>query len=49
MADANPAKEVVARFFETFSSGDVAAILDALDEHAVWWVSGADRGHVGQI
>jgi ketosteroid isomerase-like protein len=47
MADANPAKQVVARFFETFSSGDVAAILDALDDGAVWWVSGRIEGMSG--
>ncbi len=45
---ADSAKEVVTRFFETFSSGDVPAILDALDDGAVWWVW-ADRRHVGQL
>jgi ketosteroid isomerase-like protein len=45
MADA--AKQVVTRFFETFSAGDVPAILDALDDAAVWWVSGRIEGMSG--
>jgi ketosteroid isomerase-like protein len=45
MADA--ARQVVTRFFEIFSSGDVDAILDALDDDAVWWVSGRLAGMSG--
>lgn len=40
-------KAVVAKFFETFSSGNVGAILDALDDQAVWWVSGRLEGMSG--
>ena len=44
---ADTAKQVVARFFEIFSSGDVAAIVGALDDDAVWWVSGRLDGLSG--
>ena len=44
---ADTAKQVVARFFEIFSSGDVTDILDALDDDAVWWVSGRLDGMSG--
>ena len=47
MSEAERAKAVVTRFFETFSSGDVDAILDALATDAVWWVSGRLAGLSG--
>lgn len=41
-------KEVVRRFFETFSSGDVPAILDAMADDGGWWVSGRLDGMSGR-
>ena len=37
-------KAIVARFFETFSSGDVPALLDAMADAGSWWVSGRLEG-----
>lgn len=50
MADADIAanKEVVRRFFETFSSGDVPAILDSMADDGGWWVSGRLEGMSGR-
>ena len=47
MTEGERAKAVVTRFFAIFSSGDVDAILDALTENAVWWVSGRLEGMSG--
>jgi ketosteroid isomerase-like protein len=47
MTDTQTAKDVVTRFFAVFSGGDVSAILDALDDEAVWWVSGRLEGMSG--
>lgn len=40
-------KTVVRNFLETFSSGDVDAILDGLADDATWWVSGSVEGMSG--
>lgn len=42
-----PPKEVVTRFFATFSTGDVPKILDQLTDDATWWVSGRVPGMSG--
>lgn len=39
--------DVVIRFLETFSTGNVAAILDALTDDATWWVAGRVPGISG--
>jgi uncharacterized protein len=44
-AEAN--KALVAEFFATFSSGNVPAILDMMDDSASWWVSGRLEGMSG--
>lgn len=41
-------KAVVARFFETFSSGNVQAMLDAMADDGSWWVSGRLEGMSGR-
>ena len=41
-------KAIVARFFETFSSGDVPALLDAMADGGSWWVSGRLEGMSGR-
>ena len=41
-------KEMVRRFFETFSSGDVPAILDAMADDGGWWLSGRLEGMSGR-
>ncbi|CAM3994820.1 SnoaL-like domain-containing protein [Novosphingobium lubricantis] len=41
-------KAVVARFFETFSSGNVQAMLDAMADGGSWWVSGRLEGMSGR-
>ncbi len=33
-------KKIVAKFFEDLSSGNAAAVLDALSDSATWWVAG---------
>ena len=48
MNDSNGNKAIVARFFEIFSSGDVAALLDAMAEGSSWWVSGRLEGMSGR-
>lgn len=40
-------KALVARFFETFSSGDVPAIVAAMAPDGTWWVSGKLDGMSG--
>ncbi|WP_223806839.1 nuclear transport factor 2 family protein [Novosphingobium sp. LASN5T] len=41
-------KAIVARFFETFSSGNVPALLDAMADGGSWWVSGRLEGMSGR-
>ena len=41
-------KAIVARFFELFSSGNVAALLDAMADAGSWWVSGRLAGMSGR-
>lgn len=38
--DQESAKSVVTRFLETFSGGDVDAIMDMMTDDATWWVAG---------
>jgi ketosteroid isomerase-like protein len=45
--DAAANKALVARFFETFSSGDVPAIVEAMAPDGTWWVSGKLDGMSG--
>lgn len=40
-------KEVVERFFATFSTGDVDRIMDGMTDDASWWVSGNIAGMSG--
>jgi uncharacterized protein len=40
-------KALVATFFATFSSGNVPAILDMMDDEGSWWVSGRLEGMSG--
>jgi len=40
-------KGIVARFFETFSTGNVPAIIDAMADDGSWWVSGSLDGMSG--
>ena len=40
-------KALVARFFETFSTGDVPAIIEAMAPDGSWWVSGKLDGMSG--
>jgi ketosteroid isomerase-like protein len=40
-------KAIVARFFETFSTGDVPAIIAAMASDGTWWVSGKLEGMSG--
>lgn len=40
-------KALVARFFETFSTGDVSAIIGAMASDGTWWVSGKLDGMSG--
>ena len=47
MNDPEAAKALAARFFATFSTGDVPAILALMDEDATWWVSGNVDGFSG--
>ena len=49
MADTDTAanKALVARFFETFSTGDVPAIIGAMASDGTWWVSGKLEGMSG--
>lgn len=37
-------KAVVADFLATFSRGDVAGLMERMDDHATWWVSGTIAG-----
>jgi uncharacterized protein len=45
--DTQANKALVARFFETFSTGDVPAIMSALAADGSWWVSGKLEGMSG--
>lgn len=49
MADTDTAanKALVASFFETFSTGNVPAIIDAMSDDGSWWVSGKLEGMSG--
>ncbi len=49
MTDTNPEtnKALVARFFETFSTGNVSAIMAAMAADGSWWVSGKLQGMSG--
>ena len=47
MADSETNKAIVASFFETFSSGNVPAIIAAMAPDGVWWVSGKLAGFSG--
>lgn len=40
MSDNKANKQVVRRFLEVFSSGDVAATMAMMDRDAAWWVAG---------
>ena len=40
-------KELAARFFAAFSTGDVPAILALMHDDATWWVSGNVKGFSG--
>lgn len=40
-------KALVARFFETFSTGNVPAIIEAMAPDGTWWVSGKLEGMSG--
>ena len=37
-------KAVVIEFFSRFSKGDIAGLLDLMDDEATWWVSGRIAG-----
>lgn len=43
----NNPKDLVERFFATFSRGDVDGVLDAMADDATWWVSGNLDGMSG--
>lgn len=45
--DTQANKAIVARFFETFSTGNVPAIIEALAPDGNWWVSGRLEGMSG--
>jgi len=45
--DNKSAKDLVARYFAVFSSGNVPALLDMMTEDATWWVSGSVTGFSG--
>ena len=47
MTDSAANKALVASCFETFSSGDVPAIVAAMADDATWWVSGKLAGFSG--
>jgi ketosteroid isomerase-like protein len=47
MDDTGENKNIVEEFLKTFSTGDVARIIDALHEEATWWVSGDLQGMSG--
>lgn len=41
------AKAIVARFFATFSQGDIAGLMGMMDDEGSWWVSGSVTGFSG--
>lgn len=45
--DTQANKALVVRFFETFSTGNVPAIIDAMAVDGSWWVSGKLEGMSG--
>lgn len=45
--DSKTNKAIVSRFFETFSTGDVPAIIAAMAPDGTWWVSGTLDGMSG--
>ncbi len=47
-AAADDAKATVARFFATFSAGDVPGLLAMMDDESSWWVSGSVDGFSGE-
>ena len=47
MNDSSDPKNIVIRFFETFSTGNVDTILAGLSDDATWWVSGKIAGMSG--
>lgn len=47
MSNTESNKEAVKHFLETFSSGNVGKILDALTDDVTWWVSGRLDGMSG--
>lgn len=47
MTDIEANKALAANFFETFSSGNVPAIVAAMTGDATWWVSGKLAGFSG--
>lgn len=40
-------KDLVSRFLENFSRGDVHAVLDAMSDDATWWTAGRLKGMSG--
>lgn len=44
---AEDAKAVVARFFATFSAGDIPGLMGMMDDEGSWWVSGSVTGFSG--
>ena len=48
MSDTANNKAIVTRFFETFSRGDVPALLDAMADGSSWWVCGRLEGMSGR-
>lgn len=40
-------KDLVTRFLEDFSRGDVNAVLDAMSDDATWWTAGSIKGMSG--
>lgn len=48
MSDAQANKDIVARFFATFSSGNVPALLDAMADGGSWEVMGTLEGMSGR-
>ncbi|WP_369255357.1 nuclear transport factor 2 family protein [Geodermatophilus amargosae] len=42
-------KQLVERFMQVFSAGDVEAILGSMTEDATWWVAGSMPGISGEV
>ncbi|MET0545518.1 MAG: nuclear transport factor 2 family protein [Caulobacterales bacterium] len=45
--DNQSAKDLVARYFATFSTGNVSGLLSMMTDDSVWWVSGSVDGFSG--